>query len=345
MSRPTRVAARSEGLLEVEGLGVEVASEESPRLLVESVSLSIARGETLGLVGESGSGKSMTARAIARLLPAGTRGVGSVRFGGREVWSLAGSGLRRYRSQVAMVFQDPRSHLNPVRRVGDFMTEALVGLHGVSRGEALLQASSALEEVGIDDATGRLDQYPHELSGGLLQRVMIATALLAKPLLLLADEPTTALDVTTQAEVMGILDELRREHGLAMLFITHDLELAAAVCDRTAVMYAGQIVETRSSRLLESDPLHPYSAALIEARPDIESTKPRLPAIPGRPVAAYDAVEGCAFSPRCPCVLPRCREVRPSLQALGGGEVRCWRAEELRGQVAAAVRAGSATLG
>ena len=162
-----------------------------------------------------------------------------------------------------MIFQDPRAHINPVRRIGDFMTEALRTNLGVQRAEANRRAVEMLDQVGITDGERRLRQYPHELSGGMLQRVMIAAALLTEPKLLLADEPTTALDVTTQAEVMAILDDLRREFGLAMLFITHDLELAAAICDRTAVMYAGQIVEIRESTLLHDDPLHPYTAALV----------------------------------------------------------------------------------
>ena len=214
----------------------------------------------------------MTARAIARLLPPGAEVTGRVIFDGVDVLALSGAELRAHRSQVAVVFQDPRAHINPVRRIDDFMTESLRTLDDVPRPEASRRAAQALEEVGIDDPSKRLRQYPHELSGGMLQRVMIATALLSQPRLLLADECTTALDVTTQSEVMAILDELRRERGLSMLFITHDLELAGAVCDRTCVMYAGQVVETRTADQLHADPLHPYSAALVQARPDITST-------------------------------------------------------------------------
>ena len=187
----------------------------------------------------------MTARAIDRLLPKGAQVEGEIRFDGADVATLTGAALRGYRNKVAMIFQDPRAHVNPVRRIGDFMTEALRTNLGVPAAEASRRAASMLGEVGIADGERRLRQYPHELSGGMLQRVMIAAALLTGPALLLADEPTTALDVTTQAEVMAILDELRQAHGLAMLFITHDLDLAAAICDRTIVMYAGQIVEER----------------------------------------------------------------------------------------------------
>ena len=255
---------------------------------------------------------------------------GSIRFGSTDVGGLAGADLRRYRSQVAMIFQDPRAHVNPVRRIGDFMTEALRINHGVSRAEARRRAVDVLTQVGIEDGTRRLQQYPHQMSGGMLQRVMIAAALLTGPRLLLADEPTTALDVTTQAEVMAILDGLRRQSGLAMLFITHDLELAAAICDRTAVMYAGQIVEVRASSLLHSDPLHPYTAALATARPDITQATHRLRAIPGRPLSAFEAPAGeCAFAPRCPHVVGRLpgRGARPRRDGRRGFPLRpCARA-------------------
>jgi oligopeptide/dipeptide ABC transporter ATP-binding protein len=323
-------------LLEIEALGVELEVEGERRPVLSDVSLRIDEGEALGLVGESGSGKSMTARAVARLLPGGARTSGAVRFDGEDVLALGGGALRRYRERVAMIFQDARAHVNPVRRIGDFMTEGL-RQHDVPREEAARRAVAALRDVGIEDGARRLEQYPHELSGGLLQRVMIATMLLGEPRLVLADEPTTALDVTTQAEVMAILDDLRRERGLALLFITHDLELAAAVCDRTAVMYAGLIVETRASSLLDRDPLHPYTAALAAARPDIAATAHRLAAIPGRPVSAFEAPHGCPFAPRCAFAQDRCREGRPALHARDGGEVRCVRAEELRGRLLEAV--------
>jgi oligopeptide/dipeptide ABC transporter ATP-binding protein len=276
----------------------------------------------------------MTARAIDRLLPSGATVTGRIQFAGRDVMSLSGADLKRFRGEVAMIFQDPRAHTNPVRRIGDFMTEALRTNEGVPTNEAAAQAVALLKSVGIEDGERRLRQYPHELSGGLLQRVMIATALLTKPRLLLADEPTTALDVTTQAEVLAILDNLRSELRLAMLFITHNLELAAAICDRTVVMYAGQIVEVRSSGLLHSDPLHPYTAGLAAARPSINATTHRLLAIPGRPLSAFEAPAGeCAFAPRCPHALDSCRKARPALVALDGGLSRCVRAQELRGRL------------
>ncbi len=319
-------------LLEINGLTVRLRVEGELRPVLRDMSLEVGEGEAVGLVGESGSGKSMTARSIARLLPDGAQVEGSIRFRDRDVAALRGGELRRFREDVAMVFQDPRAHVNPVRRIGDFMTEALRTNRGVPVSEARAKAIELLGEVGIPDGERRLRQYPHELSGGLLQRVMIAAALLTQPALLLADEPTTALDVTIQAEVMAILNDLRTEFGLALLFITHDLELAAAVCDRTIVMYAGQVVETRESALLHTDPLHPYTAALAAARPSIEATAERLAAIPGRPLSAFEAPAGCSFAPRCPHAQDRCTAADPPIEEMAGGLVRCVRAAELRAQ-------------
>ena len=326
-------------LLELEHLSVRLRVGGELRPVLHDVSLEVAAGEALGLVGESGSGKSMTTRAVAHLLPDGAQVEGAMRFDGREIGAMRGADLREYRRDVSIVFQDPRAHVNPVRRIGDFMTEALTTNLHVSRDDAVQQALVALAEVGVNNGERRLRQYPHELSGGLLQRVMIAAALLTKPRLLLADEPTTALDVTTQAEVMAILSELIRDRGMAMLFITHDLDLAAAVCDRTAVMYAGSIVETRASARLHDDPLHPYTAALAASRPSIDARAGQLAVIPGRPVSAFEAPAGCAFAPRCPHAEARCAEARPELQPLDGGQVRCIRAEELRGTIGVAAHA------
>jgi oligopeptide/dipeptide ABC transporter ATP-binding protein len=329
--------AGNEPLLSVRDLTVLLPVEGQKRAVLREVSLQIRAGEAVGLVGESGSGKSMTARAIDRLLPRGAEVSGQISFGASDVNALSGGQLRTYRNRVAMIFQDPRAHVNPVRRIGDFMTEALRTNLGVSAADASGRAADMLGQVGIEDAQRRLRQYPHELSGGMLQRVMIAAALLTDPALLLADEPTTALDVTTQAEVMAILDELRSRYGLAMLFITHDLELAAAICDRTVVMYAGQVVEVRRSELLHSDPLHPYTAALAAARPDIAQKAARLRAIPGRPLSAFEAPAAeCAFAPRCPFATDACRAAVPPLIELDGGLSRCIRVTELRGQLEAA---------
>ncbi len=315
-------------LLEIERLCVTLPLEGERRTVLHDVSLAIAPGECLGLVGESGSGKSMTARSVIGLLPRRAQAEGVVRFDGEEVLGLRGAALRRFRGRVGMVFQDPRAHVNPVRRVGDFLTEVL-RLQGVSAAEADGRAVAALAEVGIEDGARRMEQFPHQLSGGLLQRVMIAAALLADPRLLLADEPTTALDVTTQAEVMALLDQLRHARGLGVLFITHDLDLATAVCDSLAVMYAGSIVEQGAAATVAERPSHPYTAALARARPRVDRAVPRLPAIGGRPLSGFEAPAGCAFAPRCPHAIEECSGELPELRELGAGKVRCVRAGEL----------------
>jgi oligopeptide/dipeptide ABC transporter ATP-binding protein len=321
-------------LLTVADLTVRLPVGSALRTVLHQVSFTLDEGHTLGLVGESGSGKSMTARAIDRLLPPGAEVSGRIEFDGRSVYDMKGRQLRAYRAtDVAMIFQDPRAAINPVRRIGDFLTEALRANQGVRPAAANRRAVQLLEQVGIADAERRLRQHPHELSGGLLQRVMIAAALAARTRLILADEPTTSLDVTTQAEVMAILDQLRREHGIALVFITHDLELAAAVCDRTVVMYAGRVMAAQASASLHTDPLHPYAAALVQARPDINRTLPRLAAIPGQPLSAFEAPHGCAFAARCRHAQARCVDREQPLLSVADGSSRCGRIGELRGRL------------
>ncbi|MGX5696529.1 ABC transporter ATP-binding protein [Agromyces soli] len=322
-------------LLEVDGLTVRLPVKGELRTVLRDVGFELEAGKTLGLVGESGSGKSMTVRTIARLLPEGADVRGHVRFDGSEVFDLRGEALRRYRAgDVSMVFQDARAHTNPVRRIGDFLTEALRTNDRMPQKAAEAKAVQLLADVGIHDPERRLRQYPHELSGGLLQRVMIAASVAVRPRLILADEPTTALDVTTQAEVMAILGRMQAEYGMAMLFITHDLELAGAVCDDTIVLYAGQVVERQRSAELHRDPLHPYTAALVQARPEIDHRAERLPAIPGHPTTAYEAPDGCAFAPRCRFAQDACRTAVPPLLQIGGqGATRCIRMPELHGRL------------
>ena len=321
-------------LLEIRDLRLALPVGGSLKPVIRNVSLDIGAGEAVGLVGESGAGKSMAARAVLRLLPPGAELSGSILFDGDSVLDMDRAALRTFRTGgAAMIFQDPRAHTNPVRTVGDFLTEALRARPGTSKATARTEALRLLDEVRIADGPRRLRQYPHEFSGGMLQRVMIAAALAAAPRLLLADEPTTALDVTTQAEVMAILDELRRERGLSMLFITHDLELAAAACDRTAVMYAGSIVEDQPSAELHDTPSHPYTAALTTSRPDVARTRHRLRVLPGRPLPGYDAPSGCAFAPRCPHIQEVCEATDPELADLGAGRVACHRAGELHGHL------------
>lgn len=321
----------NDSLLQIDQLRVTLPIRGEHRPVLHDVSLNIHGGEAVGIVGESGSGKSMTARAVMQLLPTGAEVTGDITFDGRSLRNIKDSELRRLRANdIAMIFQDPRSHINPVHTIGDFLTESLVVTQKVRRGDATRRVVKLLREVGIADAERRLRQRPHELSGGLLQRVMIAAALAAEPRLILADEPTTALDVTTQEEVMAILDELRRERGLAMMFITHDLELAAAVCDRIAVMYAGSIVESQVAAELHERARHPYTLGLLEARPNLVGPRTRLAAIPGRPLSAFEAPGGCAFRSRCTHAQSRCEVETPQLRTLEAGTVACHFAETVR---------------
>lgn len=316
-------------LLEFRNLGVELTRTRPARPLVRDVSLTVGPGESVGLVGESGSGKSMTVKAAMRLLPADARVHGDIFFEDRSVLSLDRRGLAHYRrTEVAMIHQDPRAHTNPLRTVGEFVTEAVVTTRRATKKQAMSRARDLLGSMGIDDADRRLHQYPHQLSGGLLQRVMIAAALMTEPKLIFADEPTTALDVTVQSEVLAILVEQVQQRGLGMLFITHDLDLAAGVTDTLAVMYAGTLVERGPSAGVYAEPRHPYTAALLASRPSATEVR-RLVSIPGRPATAFEAAEGCAFAARCPFVADRCRVERPTLRDVDGRMVACHRAEEL----------------
>jgi oligopeptide/dipeptide ABC transporter ATP-binding protein len=326
---PGRPAGTAAGprLLELGGLHVELKIEGRWRTVVQDVSLTVGAGEAVGIVGESGSGKSVTARSIARLLPRGARVGGDCRFGGEPVWTMSSARLRRFRArELGIIYQDPRAHINELHPVGDFLTE---GIRDHPPRERRDLAIAALQATGIPDAARRLEQYPHQLSGGLLQRVMIAAAILPGPRLLLADEPTTALDVTTQSEVMAVLAEQRQARQLAMIFITHDLDLAAAVTDSIAVMYAGTIVETGPSATMHERALHPYTAGLLAARPK-QARVASLYTIPGRPIAAYESGPGCVFASRCAYAEQRCLDARPSPRPLGSHVVSCHRAEELQ---------------
>lgn len=326
---------RGEGpsALEIRDLKVSLASGRSRRPILAGVSLNIAPRETVGLVGESGSGKSTTGRAVLRLFPRGAEVSGTLELAGFSVMDLSGRALREFRSrQVGMIYQDPRSRINPLRKVGDFITEALRD-RGVSRADADERAITLLEAVSVPDAPRRMRQYPGELSGGLLQRVMIASVLVAEPSLMVADEPTSALDVTTQEEVVAIMAHACRERKMALLFITHDLDLAAAVSDRIAVMYAGLVLELVPSERLHSGSRHPYTVALLRSRPSLLSRQ-RIQAIPGTPMAAYESGEGCVFATRCPLAMDRCVRERPSLRTVDGSEVACHRAEEVEAMLA-----------
>ena len=312
-------------VLSVEGLSLSVPGRDGPVPLLADVSLTVRRGETVGLVGESGSGKSLTVRSALGMVPKGATTSGRVVVGGADVLGASRPQLRRLRrSAASMIFQDPRASINPVRRIGDYLVEGLRA-SGVARKEARSEALALLDKVGFRDPVRALRQYPYEFSGGMLQRVVIAGALSIRPDLLLADEPTTALDVTTQAEVVALLKDLQGERDMGLVFVTHDLGLASAVCDRVYVMYAGRIVEQAPSTHLFQTPAHPYTAALLEAHPALHGPRRELRAIPGRPLALAETPSGCSFRDRCPQALEACGDEVPALRPHGGADVACIR--------------------
>ncbi|MET8542033.1 ABC transporter ATP-binding protein [Kitasatospora sp. NPDC004799] len=315
-------------LLEIDRLSVRLPAGRAARPILDEVSLHVAPGETVGLVGESGSGKSVACRTVLGLLPEGSRAEGQVRVRGRDVLTLDRAALREHRSRrAAMVFQDPRASINPLHRIGEFLTEGLRAA-GTPADQAAATAVRLLDAVGIRDPHGALRRRPHEFSGGMLQRVVIAAALAGEPELLVADEPTTALDVTTQAEVIAVLTRLQAERGTGLLFVTHDLELAAAVSDRIYVMYAGRIVETGTTDELFAHPRHPYTAGLLACTPRIDPDAPPPRPIPGRPLSLAEAAPGCGFAARCAFAEDRCSVERPDLRPYGDTLAACLRADE-----------------
>ena len=312
-------------LLEVDDLRTYFSSRRGDVHAVDGVSFSVERGKTLGIVGESGCGKSVTALSIMGLLTPNARVVsGSVRFDGRDLTRLSERELEDVRGrQIAMIFQDPMTSLNPTLTIGLQLTETLRRHLELPAAEARKRAVELLEEVHIPNARARLDDYPHRYSGGMRQRVMIAIALSCNPKLLIADEPTTALDVTVQAGILDLLDELREQHEMSMIIITHDMGVVAETADDIAVMYAGQFVEQAAAEELFDHPEHPYTEALLGALPQLEDEhvrEGRLTAIPGRPPDLVDLPAACRFAPRCPyanrddgCAArnPELREIRP----------------------------------
>jgi peptide/nickel transport system ATP-binding protein len=316
-------------LLSVEGLTVGFNTEQGRVRVVEDVNFSVAAGKTMGLVGESGCGKSVTAQTIMRLLPSPPSVIeaGRILFDGDDLAAASQKRMQKIRGdRIGMVFQEPMTSLNPTIRIGEQIAEPLMLHRGMGRREAEAQVIRVLGQVGIGNAERRLQQYPHELSGGLRQRVMIAMAIICNPKLLIADEPTTALDVTIQAQIMELLKALQKELGLAILLITHDLGMVAEMCETIAVMYAGRIVETGPTAEIFARPRHPYTNGLLNSSPRRARKGERLPSIPGLVPPPGARGVGCSFAARCPRALERCRAEFPPLTREGAAAAACWNA-------------------
>ncbi len=314
-------------LLSVEGVSVELPTPRGALRAVDGVDLALAPGQTLGIVGESGCGKTMLARAVLQLLPKRARLGGRVMFEGQDLARLSPAALRRLRGPaIAVVFQDPMSSLNPVLTIGSQLAETLHAHLGISGAAAVARSVGLLTDVGIPAPEQRLRQYPHQLSGGMRQRVAIAIALSCEPRLLIADEPTTALDVTVQAQILDLLAREQRRRRMAVILITHDLGVVAGRTEEVAVMYAGRVVERAPTASLFAGMRMPYTQALLAAIPKLDAAPhTRLPAIAGRLPDPTRPLPGCSFAPRCPRAERACREAKPALDGSGAHAFACWR--------------------
>lgn len=318
-------------LLDIRDLSVTFATRSGPFRAVDGISLSLEEGEVLGIVGESGSGKSVTSLALMDLLADNaTVTAERLAFAGTDLRSLTPRQRRDLNGRdIAMVFQDPMSSLNPCFTVGFQLGESLKVHEGLSGKALKRRCIELLERVGIPAPESRLSAFPHQLSGGMSQRVMIAIAIACNPRLLIADEPTTALDVTIQKQILDLLRDLQRDRGMGLILITHDMGVVAEMADRVTVMYAGQVVESRPAASLFSQPRHPYTRALLDALPERAAGRRRLPTIPGVVPGLHDRPAGCLFSPRCTFAVDACRTTRPPLEVDGDGAVRCIRVGEV----------------
>jgi dipeptide transport system ATP-binding protein len=312
-------------LLEIENLSVEFPTQGGIMRAVDGVSLKLDEGEVLGVVGESGSGKSVTMLAVMGLIPyPGRVKADKLTFNGRDLLTMSEAERRRLTGKdVAMIFQEPTTSLNPSFTIGFQLAETLRLHEGMDRRAARRRSIELLEQVGIPSAESRLSAFPHQLSGGMNQRVMIAMAIACNPKLLIADEPTTALDVTIQAQILDLLMNLQKERNMALVMITHNMGVVAETARRVMVMYAGQIMEERSAADLFESPQHPYTAALLAALPERSEGATRLATIPGVVPGLYDRPKGCLFSPRCAYATEHSRNVRPELKPWAGGHIRC----------------------
>jgi peptide/nickel transport system ATP-binding protein len=313
-------------LLQVKNLVVEFPGRRGTLRALDDISFDIAPGEILGVVGESGAGKSLTGASIIGLLdPPGRVGSGQILLEGERIDNLTNDQMRHIRGRrIGAIFQDPLTSLNPLYTVGQQLTETILAHLPVTPAEARLRAINLLKDTGIPAAEQRIDHYPHQFSGGMRQRVVIALALAAEPKLIVADEPTTALDVSIQAQIITLLKAICKEHGAAVMLITHDMGVIAETCDRVAVMYAGRIVEIGPVHEVINHPAHPYTAGLMGAIPDITVDRENLNQIDGAMPRLNAIPTGCAFNPRCPQVFDKCRSVRPDLMPAGKTRAACW---------------------
>ena len=316
----------ADALLEVRHLKVEFPGRRGTLVALDDVSFEIAPGEILGVVGESGAGKSLTGAAIIGLLdPPGRIAAGEIRFDGRRIDDLPYEEMRKVRGrQIGAIFQDPLTSLNPLYTIGRQLTETIQTHLPMSDAQARERAIRLLEETGIQAAAQRIDQYPHQFSGGMRQRVVIALALAAEPRLIVADEPTTALDVSIQAQIIQLLKRLCREHGAAVMLVTHDMGVIAETCDRVAVMYAGRIAEIGPVHDIIHASAHPYTSGLMGSIPAMDEDRERLLQIDGAMPRLTAIPRGCAFNPRCPQAFDRCRVERPELMPAGASRAACW---------------------
>ncbi len=316
----------AEPLLEVRHLRVEFPTRRGTLVALDDVSFDIAPGEVLGVVGESGAGKSLTGAAIIGLLePPGRVAGGEIRFAGRRIDDLPYEEMRKLRGrQIGAIFQDPLTSLNPLYTIGRQLVETIQTHLPVSAAEARQRAIRLLQETGIPAAEQRIDQYPHQFSGGMRQRVVIALALAAEPRLIVADEPTTALDVSIQAQIISLLKRLCKEHGAAVMLVTHDMGVIAETCDRVAVMYAGRIAEIGPVQDVIHQPAHPYTAGLMGSIPAMDEDREKLQQIDGAMPRLTAIPAGCAFNPRCLQAFERCRRERPDLMPAGATRAACW---------------------
>jgi peptide/nickel transport system ATP-binding protein len=316
----------ADALLAVKDLRVEFPTRQGTLVAVDGVSFSIAPGEVLGVVGESGAGKSLTGAAVIGLIdPPGRIGAGEIRLNGRRIDNLAPEAMRRIRGrEIGAIFQDPLTSLNPLYTIGRQLVETITTHLDLAPGPARKRARDLLAEVGIPAPARRFDHYPHQFSGGMRQRVVIALALAANPKLIIADEPTTALDVSIQAQIIALLKGLCREHGTAVMLITHDMGVIAETADRVAVMYAGRIAEIGPVADVIHRPQHPYTKGLMGSIPSIIAEREQLAQIDGTMPRLTAIPPGCAFHPRCPYAFDRCRRERPQLMAAGATRAACW---------------------